>query len=171
MSITPKFKYNQQVAADFQYQIRPNSAVETLKNAQLFNIVAVYPTKIVKRRPWFGFDRDVRMNDLLKPIIHQSDELQTIMDELESGEDLNLFENVLFDEETVRSTIRAMSESRNFSLHFDVEMTHDEILQHIEDNLHFERLAKLTERISRALKREERGALLKLDVSYSPAFA
>lgn len=171
MSLTQRFRYNQQVAADIHYQVRPSSATEALKNAQLFNIVAVYPTAIIKRRPWFGFDRDVRMNDLLNPIIHRADDLKEIMDQLESGVNLKIFENALFDDKTVQSTIRTMSDSRNFSLHFDVEMTHAEILEHIEDNLHFERLAKLTERISRALKRQERGALLRLDISYSPAFA
>jgi len=171
MPLRPKFKYNQQVAADIQYQVRPNSAFEALKNAQLFNIVAVYPTAIVKRRPWFGFDRDIRMNDLLKPIVHDTEELRDLINRFEEGQSLNHFGSALFDEQAIRAVFNTTQESRNISIKFDVEMTQQEIAAHIEENLHFERLSKLVERISRALKNEERGALLKLDVSYSPAFA
>lgn len=171
MSSKKRFHYNQQVAADIQYQVRPSSATEALRNAQLFNIVAVYPTAIVKRRPWFGFDRDIRMDDLLKPIIHDTDELKDFIDRFEEGQPLNSFDGALFDEQTIRSVFNTSRESRNLSIRFDVEMTQEEIAAHIKEHLHFERLSKLVERISRALKNEERGAILKLDVTYSPAFS
>jgi hypothetical protein len=169
MPTSPRFHYNQQVAAQIQYQLRPDATHSALKNSPLFNLVAVTPTAIVKRRPWFGFDRDTRMDDIRKPILHAPDDLKSVLQRLDT-EGLEAFESMMFDEESIRMVIQTSGGKGNLSLKFDTEMSQSEVATHLEDNLHFERLAKLVERISRALKSDDRGALLSLEVSYAPAF-
>jgi hypothetical protein len=159
----------QQVYAEVEYLRRIDEARNAWRKKDVFNVMSFNRPDFYISRRWFGLDCDAKIEEQIRSLITDSDEVFALYKELKDKK----FNEVVdeFAEEIYQQEMCEVLKSRDrgeISLEFDRATKADEVAETISAEIPFPKLETLLVRFNSALARDNQGALLKITVQHCP---
>lgn len=160
--------FNQQVAALIVYEATPHDLHRTLRAAPLFNLLSGAPDRLIVRRPWFALDIDRVMEEKIRRVFETLANPQAIMNEIGNAGLHAALAGQKRDPGQQEIMRILQSASGRINLEFARGASGLGVQERLEREIPFAKLSAVLQRLNRALRSHDRGALLAVNISYTP---